>query len=163
MKKFLALIFAVLCVIPLIASCGTTSPTSLSPSKSFENENEFYEVVSETQELLDIVADDIYTYWYECIYNDKYLENINYAIACAKLDNKENIDKIETNNEKIKDLYSKIRDGELKAEVKAVMQAYNDYYALVIEVSGSFNSYSANKETCKKELSSTLKDLSFEL
>ena len=43
------------------------------------------------------------------------------------------------------------------------MQAYNDYYAFVIEVSGSFNSYSADKEKLKKELSSALKDLEFEL
>ena len=39
----------------------------------------------------------------------------------------------------------------------------NDYYTLVVEVSGSFNSYSASKETCKKELASALDDFSFEL
>jgi hypothetical protein len=43
------------------------------------------------------------------------------------------------------------------------MQAYNDYYAFVMEVSGSFKSFSADKETLKKALASALKDLEFEL
>ena len=113
--------------------------------------------------MLDTVADDIYSYWYDCIYEDKYLDNINYAIACAKNDNKDNLDTIEANTEKIKTLYKGVKDGKLSAEIKAVMQAYNDYYTLVVEISGSFNSYSASKETCKKELASALDDLSFEL
>ena len=48
-------------------------------------------------------------------------------------------------------------------EVKEVMQAYNEYYEFVINVSGSFNSYSANKETLKKALSSALKNLEMEI
>ena len=43
------------------------------------------------------------------------------------------------------------------------MQAYNDYYTLVVEVSGSFKSYSEAKESCKKELASALDDFSFEI
>jgi hypothetical protein len=120
-------------------------------------------MVLETQDLLDIVADDIYDYWYDCIYKDKYREDITYAVSCAKSDNKDNLSKIEENNQRIKELYADIKDSDLKAEVKAVMQAYNDYYSLVVEVSGSFTTYSANKESYKKELSSALKDLSFEL
>ena len=119
--------------------------------------------MDETKELLDIVADDIYSYWYDCIYEDMYLENISYAVACAKNDNEENINTIEENTTKIKDLYKEIKDGKLRSEAKAVMQAYNDYYTLIVEVSGSFNSYSASKETCKKELASAIDDFYFEL
>ena len=119
--------------------------------------------MDETKDLLDIVADDIYSYWYDCIYEDKYREDISYAVACAKSDNEENINTIEKNTTKIKDLYKQIKEGKLSSEAKAVMQAYNDYYTLIVEVSGSFNSYSASKETCKKELASAIDDFSFEL
>jgi PBP1b-binding outer membrane lipoprotein LpoB len=160
MKKIvsLALVLTMLFCAFVLSSC-----TSNLYDSNTKNEEEFYKLVDETKDLLDIVADDIYSYWYDCIYEDKYLENISYAVACAKSDNEENINTIEANTTKIKDLYKKIKDGKLSAEAKAVMQAYNDYYTLVVEVSGSFNSYSASKETCKKELASALDDFSFEL
>ena len=126
-------------------------------------EKDFYNLVDETKELLDIVADDIYSNWYDAIYKDEFNENIDLAIIAAKSDNAKNLDTIEGNTTKIKELYKQIKDGELGSEAKAVMQAYNDYYTLVVEVSGSFNSYSASKETCKKELASTLDDFYFEL
>ena len=152
MKKTLSFILVFVLIITTLTSCGGS-----------KKEAEFHKLVVETQELLDIVADDIYSYWYNCIYKDMYLESIDYAIACALSDNQENIEKIEANNKKIKTLYKDVKDGKLEDEVKEVMQAYNDYYAFVMEVSGSFNSFSANKETLKKELSSALKNLEFEL
>ena len=148
----LALVLSILLCAFTLASCGSN-----------KKEEEFYNLVDETKDLLDIVADDIYSYWYDCIYEDKYREDISYAVACAKSDNEENINTIEENTTKIKDLYTKIKDGKLASEAKAVMQAYNDYYTLIVEVSGSFNSYSASKETCKKELASAIDDFSFEL
>ena len=175
MKKITSLLLVLsmlLCTFVMSAcgsnnSNGTTNSDGTANSNTAQNktqkEEEFYNLVDETKELLDTVADDIYSYWYDCIYEDKYLDNINYAIACAKNDNKDNLDTIEANTEKIKTLYKGVKDGKLSAEIKAVMQAYNDYYTLVVEISGSFNSYSASKETCKKELASALDDLSFEL
>jgi HD superfamily phosphohydrolase len=154
MKKIvsLALIISTLLCALTLASCGSN-----------KKEEEFYNLVDETKELLDVVADDIYSYWYDCIYEDKYRENITYAVACAKSDNEENINTIEENTTKIKDLYKEIKDRKLGSEAKAVMQAYNDYYTLIVEVSGSFKSFSASKETCKKELASAIDDFSFEL
>ena len=137
--------------------------TTLTSCGGSKKEAEFHKLVVETQELLDIVADDIYSYWYDCIYKDMYRESIDYAIASALSDNQENIEKIEANNKKIKTLYKDVKDGKLEDEVKEVMQAYNEYYAFVMEVSGSFNSFSASKETLKKNLSSALKNLEFEL
>ena len=159
MKKIVMMLTVLLTLSILLTSCSGGAAGGSSTAK----EEEFYDLVSETQELLDTVADDIYSYWYDCIYNDKYLENITYAVSLAKSANKTNLETIESNTTQIKEMYKEIKDGDLKSEVKAVMQAYNDYYALVVEVSGSFNSYSANKETYKKELSSALSDLSFEL
>lgn len=158
MKKTISLFLSILFIVTLLTGCNFSNALSKN-----NNEQEYHDLVYETQELLDIVADDIYSYWYDCIYNDKYNENINLAILYAQMDNEENITKIKENNDKIKELYSKVKDGELKSETKAVMQAYNDYYSFVMEVSGSFNSFSANKETLKKELSSALRDLEFEL
>ena len=163
MKKIVSLVLAVsalFCTL-IVASCDSTS--SGITASGTQKEEEFYNLVDETKDLLDIVADDIYSYWYDCIYEDKYREDISYAVACAKSDNEENINTIEENTTKIKDLYKEIKDGKLGSEAKAVMQAYNDYYTLIVEVSGSFNSFSASKETCKKELASAIDDFSFEL
>lgn len=155
MKKVVSLLLVIVmlaCMFTLSACAGSKT----------QKEEEFYNEVDLTRTLLDLVADDIYEYWYECIYEDKYREDISYAVSCALSDNEATIDLIEDNTIKIKELYKEVKDGKLGDECKAVMQAYNDYYALVVEVSGSFNSYSANKETCKKELSTALKNLSFE-
>ena len=154
MKRCLALLLVIVLALSMFVGCDA--------SKKSNKEEEFCTLVSETQELLDEYADDIYSCWYDYIYEDEY-SSIDSAILAAMLMNTENSKTIEANNEKIKALYSEVKEGELKSEVKAVMQAYNDYYALVMEVSGSFNSFSANKETLKKELSSALKDLEFEL
>ncbi len=124
---------------------------------------EFYDKVSESQELLDTVADAIYRNWYDTIYNDKFGENIDLAIASAMVDHSDDIDLIKALDGEIVGLYKTVRDTKLSAEVKSVMTAYSDYYELVVNVSGSFNTYSADKEMLKKALSSALKDLSFEL
>lgn len=164
MKKIvlLALVLNMLLCTFSLFSCSSNSGGNGNQSKT-QIEQKFFDLVDETKDLLDIVADDIYSYWYDCIYEDKYKENISYAVACAKNDNKDNIDAIEKNTVQIKKLYKEIKEGKLGSEAKAVMQAYNDYYSLVVEVSGSFNSYSKSKETCKKELASTLNDFSDEL
>lgn len=135
---------------------------ALSSCDSHQKEKEFYNLVDETKDLLDVVADDIYSYWYDCIYEKKY-SDVSVAVAYAQVDNAQNINTIKDNTVKIKNLYQEVKKGKLSSEAKAVMQAYNDYYTLVIEVSGSFKSFSASKETCKKELASTLDDFSFEL
>lgn len=172
MKKIVSVLLALVTLFCVFAlpSCdlssdgaGVSAPDGFGVSSKTQKEREFYELVDETQGLLDIVADDIYSYWYDCIYNDKYLDNISYAVAAAQSDNEKNLNKIEENTVRIKALYKEIKDGKLGSEAKAVMQAYNDYYTLVVEVSGSFSSYSSSKETCKKELASALDDLEFEL
>ena len=137
--------------------------TFMSCGSQTQKTQEFYDLVCATQELLDIVADDIYTNWYDAIYKKKYNSDIDTAIYYALLDNSENIDTIELNNETIKDLYKKIRNSDLELEIKDVMHAYNDYYAFVIEVSGSFETFKQSKEPLKKALASALKNLAMEL
>lgn len=168
MKKFLVMVLCVCLIIFNFSSCGliglgAIGLVSCIGEAAQNDEQEFYDLVYESKELLDIVGDDIYNYWYDCIYYDAYLDSIDYAIACAQEDNADNIEKIIENDAKIKEKYKDVKDGDCSDEVKDVMQAYNEYYSFVIEVSGSFNTYSASKETLKKNLATALKNLSFEL
>lgn len=126
-------------------------------------ERAFCSLVSETQEYLDRVADDMYLYWYDCIYERAYHGDINYAIACALQVNRENVAIVKENTEKIRAAYATVRGGDLASEVRAVMAAYDDYYVLVMEESGSFSSYSADKVACRRALSRAVSDLLYVL
>lgn len=153
-KRIFNVLVAVICCVPLFlfGACGKEKKVQA-----------FYDKVAESQQCLDIVADDIYSYWYDAIYEDKYNGDINKAILYAQLDNSENLAKIEANESEIQSLYKEVRDSDFSVEVKAVMSAYSNYYEFVVNVSGSFKSYSADKETLKKELASALKDLALEI
>ena len=135
-------------------NCGASSTN--------EKYQQFYDVVSESQACLDELADDIYRNWHDYIYNDKF-SSIESAVYSAQLANADNLATIEENEELIQSLYKELRDSDLSAEIKAVMQAYSEYYELVVNISGSYNSYSASKETCKKALATALKNLSLEI
>ena len=146
----------------LVCSCLISCDEIVGSTKDEEAEA-FYDIVSESQTLLDIVADDIYSNWYDAIYEDEFDEDIDVAIAYAFVTNEANVEVIEANDEQIKKLFQKAKEGEYSQQVKDVMSAYSDYYEFVINVSGSFNSFSAEKETLKKELASALRDLYYEL
>ena len=118
MKKIVSLVLALtmlFCAF-VLSSCDSNSGSNIDESNSGNNvkqsntqkEEEFHNLVDETKELLDIVADDIYSYWYDCIYNDKYLENITYAVACAQSDNEANLNSIEENTTKINPINANI-------------------------------------------------------
>ncbi len=161
MKKLLA----VLLVFVFVFSCAGCVGGSLNGNKGASQKlSEFYEKVSESQELLDDVGDSIYTNWYDAIYEDEFDEDINIAIASAQLDHADDLERIEDLEDEITELFKELKNHEeLGSLVKDVMSAYSDYYEFVVNVSGSFNSYSADQETLKKELASALKDLSYEL
>ncbi len=158
MRKITALILFLVLSISMFACSVPTIP--IQKDNTLE---QFHEKVSESQELLDKVADAIYSNWYDAIYKDKFGESIDLAIASAMVDNKENIDRVKSLDEEIATLFKKVKDTEQGKLVKDVMSAYSDYYEFVINVSGSFKSYSADKETLKKELASLLRDLSYEI
>ena len=154
MKKVLAIVL-VFSMIVCFAGCS---------DKKAEVMSEFYDKVAESQELLDSVADDIYSNWYDAIYEDEFGEDINLAIASAQIDHEEDLNTIESLEDEITALFKTLKDDPENGRlIKDVMSAYSDYYEFVVNVSGSFNSYSADKETLKKELASLLKDLSYEL
>jgi len=164
MKKLSTRIFSVIVVVMLCVSLSMLGACGKDKgSGKNDNIQSFYDTVVKSQQCLDVVADDIYTYWYDAIYKSKYGGDINVAIASAMLNNNENLNIIETNDETIKSLYKNVKNSDFATEIKAIMSAYSDYYELVVNVSGSFNSYSAEKETLKKKLASALKDLQLEM
>ena len=153
MKKVLLLVLTLCLVVCMVGCSGGTDKLST-----------FYEKVSESQELLDAVADDIYSNWHGAIYNDEFNEEIDLAIWSAQLDHSEDLETIESLDGEIAELFKEVKeDKENGALVKEIMSAYSAYYEFVVNVSGSFNSFSAEKETLKKELASLLKELSYEL
>ena len=123
----------------------------------------FYNLVVESQECLDDLADDIYTYWRNAIYNGAYDNDINKAVSAAFSDNTSNLKVIAENEPEIKTVYKEIRNSKYEEEIKDVMTAYTNYYELVVNVSGSFADFSANAQTLKKELGSSLKRLALEI
>ena len=148
------------CVLLAISMC---LPIFFTACDGGTSASDFYDAVSESQTRMDEIADDIYQCWYDAIYNNKYSKDINIAIATARANNRDNLDFIEENEIKIQSIYKEVRESDLKDEIKDVMNAYSDYYEFVVNVSGSFNTYSANKETYKKELANALKHLAMEL
>ena len=162
-KKICALFSAIALVVSLIfcTACGVTTGGVLEDTT--EKITSFYETVSASQKCLDEVADDIYSNWYNAIYKDKYGGSIDLAIYYAQIDNSVNLSTIEANEPIIQSWYKEVRDSDLSTEIKAVMSAYSDYYEFVVNVSGSFNTFSASKETLKKELASALKELALEM
>ena len=159
LKRIFSMLIAVICCVPLLLFGACEG----GENGNVDKVQAFYDKVVESQQCLDSVADDIYSYWYDAIYKDKYNGDINTAILYAQLDNSENLAKIEENESEIQSLYKEVRDSDFSTEIKAVMSAYSDYYEFVVNVSGSFKSYSADKETLKKELASALKDLALEI
>ena len=163
MKKLFALLLAGVMMLSLVACGGTGIGSKKEDADESENLQEFYDCVKESQELLDVVADDIYSNWYDCIYDDAFLESIDYAIACALADHEEDIARIEELDADIADAFKEVKEGDNAELVKDVMSAYSDYYEFVVNVSGSFETFKTSKETLKKELASLLRDLSYEL
>ncbi len=124
----------------------------------------FYNLVSSSKKLLDIVAEDVYSYWYSSIYDDGAYENdIDVAILAALNDNSETIAEIDKNDVTIQSLYKEIRDSELSTEIKAVMSIYLDYYEFAINVSGSFKDYKEAIDPLQKEFEDALKALLLEM
>lgn len=138
---------------------------SLCSCESAEKENlaAFYNKITESRVLLDSVADDIYSNWYDAVYKDSFNDDIDIAIAFAQLAHSDDIEAIKSLDSEISTLFKELKDTKNSELIKEVMSSYSAYYELVINVSGSFRNFSDNKEPMKKELAGLLKELSYEL
>ena len=158
-KRLSIAIITLLFTIPLFIFTACKSNSSATNAKI----NQFYETVTQSQKCMDEVAEDIYSNWYNAIYNDAFGGSINLAIYYAQTDNTANLETIKNNDALINNLYKSVRETSLSVEIKSVMSAYAEYYELVVNVSGSFQTYSKSKETLKKQLASALKSLALEI
>ncbi len=155
MKKTLALILALITVLVFVSCTG---------GEKKDDVEDFYNDVYDAQIILDGIASTIYDYWYECIYGDSYYgDNVTIAVLAAQQERKDDIDVIKMLDEEIQEGFKKAKNSSHSEAVSAVMAAYSDYYEVVINVSGSFNSFRSDKETYKKALASALRQLKYEL
>ena len=93
-----------------------------------------------------------------------YNNDVSTGVLMAQIENADNLNKIEELDAEINELFKVVKADPTNAQLaKEIMSAYSDYYEFVVNMSGSFNSFSADKETLKKELASLLKELSYEL
>ncbi len=136
---------------------------SIEIDQTAEKIQAFYDLVTLSKKALDIVAEDVYSYWYSSIYGDAYENDIDVAINAALSDNSELISSINENDVFIVNLYKDIRDSELSTEIKAVMSVYLDYYDFAINVSGSFKDFKEKIDPLQKEFDDALKALFLEM
>lgn len=110
-----------------------------------------FEVLSSLADI-ESVGNDVKTYWYDYIYNDKY-SSIDDAVDKALEDNKDKVTTIKNNKETIEKDYKfllKVPDesnSELLEIQKAVKDLYNDYYDfydVVITPTGNYNSFTSD-------------------
>lgn len=134
--------------------------------KNEELLDNFYSTMEESVDAIDIIADEIYNCWYDSIYKDKYNNSIDYAIECAFDNKRSKVRLVIQNDDVLSDLLDEIEDSNIKEKHPEIYEAvidlydsYTDYYEFTINVSGSFNSYSAKKEDIKKDTRSYLNKL----
>lgn len=155
-------IFILMAVAVLIITAVIVTVKVIKNKKIEAKVESLYNVMEDTSGILDIVADTIYCNWYDYIYEDEYY-SIDEAVWMAFITEADNIDKIEANDVLIDNMFKEIKENNYKDKNEDVYYAmvdaydsYKEYYEFVINVSGSFNSYSAQKETLKKEVKSYL-------
>lgn len=100
--------------------------------------------------ILEEIANDIKSYWYASIYEDKYNGDIDDAVAQALKDHKENIETVKNNKENITKNYNKIKYLEcysvycqdIKNNVSKIYDSYLNFYDLATNPSGSYTEFS---------------------
>lgn len=160
MKKIVSLLLVIVLLVCAFALSACEVDDVDDTPREMSNEEKLYRIVVSSQFFLNEVADRIYENWYECIFEHKYGGDIDEAVNSALSFDEAIIKILKENDEDIKELYKEVKDGELSEEFQTVMQAYTDYYNLVVNVSGSFLQFRENKEICKQELSSAMELLS---
>lgn len=107
-----------------------------------------FEVLSSLADI-EKVGNDINSYWFDYIYEDKY-SSVNDAVGKALEKNEELIDKIDSEKEKIEEYYEflqkvpDVNNKELSEIYKAINDLYSDYckfYNVVINPTGNYQSF----------------------
>lgn len=168
MKRSILFAFAALSLL-LATGCGQQAAEPATPEPETQEEEQvnvleqFYNAVDMSYQALLSIDSDIYENWRAAIYDNQFNNDINEAIAAAEDQHVEEISALIELDGTIVELYKAARETEQAELVKSVMMAYSDYYDFVINVSGSFNDYSEGRLEKQKAVSSTLRELLYEL
>lgn len=167
MKRSILFALAALLLL-LAAGCGqqAAEPAMPEPEEQEEQVNvleQFYNAVDTSYQALLVIDSDIYENWRAAIYDDQFNGDINEAIAAAQEQHAEEIEALIELDGVIVELYKAARETEQAELVKAVMMAYSDYYDFVLKSSNSFDSYSEGRLEKQQAVSSTLRELLYEL
>lgn len=123
---------------------------------------QFYNTLCESQILLDRCGDMIYACWYDYIYTDEFgFTDVDNAVGFAQTMNSTDLEQLKIYDEEIAKLYKKVAGSKYGSAAKDVLEKYSKYYEFVVNVSGSFNTFSSGLDTMKKEFAYALRTLSY--
>lgn len=117
---------------------------------------------------LESIANDIESYWYDSIFEDKYNGDINEATNQALEDNKTKIQNQKDSYDSMESSYKEIINSkcksdycdEIKDNVKNAYKTYKKFYNLAIYPSGSYYEYVENFKKIDSEASDYYDELS---
>ena len=165
MKKFfnktIPIITIILCCLQIfsLTACAKKSNKS-NNSVSVDDIKEYCYYVANSGNSMNEYSDIILKYWYNAIYKNAYGGSIETAIEYAQRENASLKSYINALNNYINTYYEKIRgNSPYKTEINAIMSAYINYYRLVTNISGSYNSFSADSDAYSRTLYNALNDL----
>ncbi len=155
--KFISMLLVLLCAIPML-NCRKSNKSN--NSVSVDDIKEYCYYVANSGNSMNEYSDIILKYWYNAIDKNAYGGSIETAIEYAQRENASLKSYINALNNYINTYYEKIRgNSPYKTEINAIMSAYINYYRLVTNISGSYNSFSADSNAYSRTLYNALNDL----
>lgn len=119
----------------------------------------FYTNVSYANDLMVLIAETIAGNWYDSIYKDKFNNDIDEAIIAAQDKCSNEINTLKAMDGTIVSLYKDLRNSPQKAQVEAVMDAYNDFYRFALNVNCSYSEYKVEIKPIEDALTNALRQL----
>lgn len=132
---------------------------------------DFYYLVLSDCTLMEDIGNDVYSYWWDAIWKDKYGGSIDLAVAYALSNNQSDIDTIESDYIKIQGYYnelSHVPDGihysemqEVKEAAEELFDMYEEFYDVVLSPSGSLTDYKSEFQRIDTEGADLIDEFSF--
>ena len=116
---------------------------------------------------LEKIANEVQSYWYDSIFENKYNGDVNEAIKQALEDNKVKVQNQKDGYDNMKTSYTEIINSnckidyciEIKDNIKNAYKNYKEFYDLAIYPSGSYNQYTENFKKIDSETSQQYEEL----
>ena len=139
----IAAVFVIICVIKI------GSVASVSNYK--QNASAYASKVFSDSVILEKTGNDISSYWYDYVYNNKYI-TVYTAISAAQSIHTNDLNTVKKNHDLITSEYTELLDlpsdseelQEIKASVKESYDAYTDLYSCVTNPTGNYQTFTEN-------------------